>query len=106
LILFNGITITRKKMQKYLDQFCKCDKCKQSTYKNYAMSLSYLDKNNVDWSNLDTALTFLQEQSLSRRLACLSALKTYHRDVTEDMSVFNKITEPLRDVQNLRRKTY
>ena len=85
-------------MEKYLDRFCKCEKCKPSTYRNYAVSLYYLDKNNVEWSDLDATLTFLQTQSLSRRLACLSALKT------EDMDAFNKITEPLRDVQNLRRK--
>lgn len=91
-------------MQKYLDRFCQCENCKPSTYRNYALSLSYLDKNNVDWSDLDAALAFLQPQSLSRRLNCLSALKTWHRDVTEDMGSVNKITDPLRDVQNLRRK--
>ena len=93
-------------MQKYLDEFCKCDCCKSSTYKNYAMSLYFLDKNNVDWSDLETALAFLSEQNLSRRLACLSAMKTYHRDVSKDMDSFKRISEPLRDVQNLRRKKY
>ncbi len=91
-------------MEKYLDRFCKCEKCKPSTYRNYAVSLSYLDKNNVEWSDLDATLAFLQTQSLARRLACLSALKTWHRDVTEDMDAFNGVSEPLRDVQNLRRK--
>ena len=91
-------------MQKYLDKFCACKKCKLATYRNYALSLAYLDKNRVEWSDMDVTLAFLQSQSLSRRLACLSALKTWHRDVTEDMDAFNKITDPLRDVQNLRRK--
>ena len=48
-------------MQKYLDEFCKCDCCKSSTYN--AMSLYFLDKNNVDWSDLETALAFLSEQN-------------------------------------------
>ena len=95
-------------MQAYFDKLvCKCETCTPGTCRTYAYSLAFLAKHVADFEDLEGpegVLAFLNEQPLSRRGGCLTALKVYLSRVLKKPELSDALNAPLMDVRVARDK--
>ena len=76
-----------------------CEGCTDGTCQNYAYSLAFLEKN-IDIEDPAAAITFLDQQTLSRRQNGYTSLKVYYRRHLHDTDKCAMLDQPLLDTKN------
>jgi len=83
-------------MQKLYDDFRgACANCTDSSCKQYAYSVNYLAKHEIDLSDPQKILTFLKEAPPRRRSSCFVAATIYYRRVLKDEDSADMFKAPL-----------